>query len=378
MALRVNSPNGTIKVPTNFQQAKKSWVYAVLEGSTKISSLIADPTQRTLNTLANSEPENLTPSAKLPPPNDPVLILPSFDVPFAIYPTLPPSAKILKISLSGLAQLHADMTNNFSQFGTIVDCGYVTGSSGLYAGGGYAVLALSPSNSTHSSVKLSHSLNWYYQPLNYSSDTGTLSFDFDHVSIFATWAAMPPFCQYCHLDKHALIDCDLRKKATMCCLCNDGGHIAKSCPRKNESSVTSQKHCKIPAVQETPQPSTPSSSIVVPPLPSSSSTDVPTTTGRVKRIQGSLERSVTCSQASLVVPNAPHNPNPIKEHKLPLPCQYCGLLGHQCSNHNACLKNPRYIQKETTSDDMETDFDDSNDNDPLSADERADPLGLPQ
>ncbi|KAL0073979.1 hypothetical protein J3Q64DRAFT_1649474 [Phycomyces blakesleeanus] len=252
--------------------------------------------------------------------NDPVLILPSFDVPFAIYPTLPPSAKILKISLSRLAQLHADMTNNFSQFGAIVDCGYVTGSSGLYAGGGYAVLALSPPNSTHSSVKLSHSLNWSYQPLNYSSDTGTLSSDFDHVSIFATWAAMPPFCRYCHLDKHALIDCDLRKKATMCCLCNDGGHIAKSCPRKNESSVTPQKHRKIPAVQETPQPSTPSSSIVVPPLPSSSSTNVPTTTGRVKRIQGSLERSVTCSQASLVVPNAPHNPNPIKEHKLPLPC----------------------------------------------------------
>ncbi|KAL0082351.1 hypothetical protein F4703DRAFT_1930701 [Phycomyces blakesleeanus] len=232
------------------------------------------------------------------------------------------------------------MTNNFSQFGAIVDCGYVTGSSGLYAGGGYAVLALSPPNSTHSSAKLSHSLNWSYQPLDYSSDTGTLSSDFDHVSIFATWAAMPPFCRYCHLDKHALINCDLLKKATMCRLCNTGGHIAKSCPRKNESSVTSQKRRKIPVIQETPQPSIPSSSIVVPPLPSSSSTNVPTTTGRVKHIQGFLERSVTRSQASLVVPNALNNPNPIKEHKLPLPCQYCGLLGHQRSNHNACLKNP--------------------------------------
>ncbi|KAL0092765.1 hypothetical protein J3Q64DRAFT_1634221 [Phycomyces blakesleeanus] len=226
MTLPTNSPNGTIKVPTNFQQAKKSWVHAVLGGSTKISSLIADSTQCTLNTPANNEPGNLTSSTKLPPPvdhfssqvmwlflkgttnhsvvinittfavaqkplflsnlqtffngnehlwavtnqicrkynclyaeivvsplyysqfkNDAVLILPSFDVPFAVYPTLPPSAKILKISLSELpyqyscqdgelAQLHADMTNNFSQFDAIVDCGYVTGSSGLYASGG--------------------------------------------------------------------------------------------------------------------------------------------------------------------------------------------------------------------------------------------------
>ncbi|KAL0082352.1 hypothetical protein F4703DRAFT_1930702 [Phycomyces blakesleeanus] len=70
MALPANSPNRTIKVPTNFQQAKKSWVHTVLGGSTKISSLIAGPTQRTLNTLANSEPGNLTPSAELPPPVD--------------------------------------------------------------------------------------------------------------------------------------------------------------------------------------------------------------------------------------------------------------------------------------------------------------------
>ncbi|OAD76888.1 hypothetical protein PHYBLDRAFT_165386 [Phycomyces blakesleeanus NRRL 1555(-)] len=335
----------------------------ILGGSTKISSLIAGPTQRTLNTLANGEPGNLTPSAELPPlvdnffsqvmrpflkgtTNHSVVI----DITALTVAQKPLFLSDLQTFFNGnkhlwagtdqicckynrllpyqyghqdgrLAQLHADMTNNFSQFDAIVDCGYVTGSSGLYAGSGYAVLVLSPPNSTHSSVKLSHSLNWSYQPLDYSSDTGTLSSDFDHVSIFVTWAAMPPFCRYCHSDKHALINCDLLKKATMCCLCNAGGHIAKSCPCKNESSVTSQKRRKILVVQETPQPSTPSSSIVVPPLPSSSSTNVPTTTGRVKCIQGSLERSVTRSQASLVVPNALNNPNPIKEHKLPLPLQ---------------------------------------------------------
>ncbi|KAG1607268.1 hypothetical protein G6F45_013804 [Rhizopus arrhizus] len=45
---------------------------------------------------------------------------------------------------------------------------------------------------------------------------------------------MKPYCRYCHGD-HALKDCVLRKKATTCYWCNEVGHIAKYCDRKNVS-----------------------------------------------------------------------------------------------------------------------------------------------
>ncbi|KAI7908100.1 uncharacterized protein BX663DRAFT_492989, partial [Cokeromyces recurvatus] len=54
------------------------------------------------------------------------------------------------------------------------------------------------------------------------------------MTVLATWASMPPYCRYCHSQEHALIDCDLRKTATICHFCNAPGHIAKNCPRRSE------------------------------------------------------------------------------------------------------------------------------------------------
>ncbi|KAI9327475.1 hypothetical protein BD770DRAFT_300065, partial [Pilaira anomala] len=65
----------------------------------------------------------------------------SFTDTFRIYPSLSPTAEIVKIFLTGLPdqygrlfggteQLTRDMSSNMSQFGTLLDCGYVTGASG--------------------------------------------------------------------------------------------------------------------------------------------------------------------------------------------------------------------------------------------------------
>ncbi|CEP20203.1 hypothetical protein [Parasitella parasitica] len=83
---------------------------------------------------------------------DPTLHLENFSESFMAYPSFSPSANILKLSLNKLphqyvrqdgdAQLRADMHLSLDQFGKLIDCGYVTGGSGIYAGGGYAVLAV--------------------------------------------------------------------------------------------------------------------------------------------------------------------------------------------------------------------------------------------
>ncbi|KAG1077476.1 hypothetical protein G6F42_024816 [Rhizopus arrhizus] len=87
---------------------------------------------------------------------NPTLKLENFDAPFMAYPSLSPSANIVKLSLhklpsqygrqNGDEQLRNDMHFNFDQFGKLIDCGYVTGGSDIYAGGGYAVLAVERAN----------------------------------------------------------------------------------------------------------------------------------------------------------------------------------------------------------------------------------------
>ncbi|KAG0907920.1 hypothetical protein G6F33_010149 [Rhizopus arrhizus] len=79
------------------------------------------------------------------------LQLPSFVDRFHVFPSLSPSATLLKVTLAGLphqygrregglAQLHDDMQRNLSSFGTVVDSGIIKGSSGVYSGKGYVVL----------------------------------------------------------------------------------------------------------------------------------------------------------------------------------------------------------------------------------------------
>ncbi|KAI8643459.1 hypothetical protein BD408DRAFT_342385, partial [Parasitella parasitica] len=144
---------------------------------------------------------------------DPTLKLENFDKPFMAYPSLSPSANIVKLSLSqlphqyggqqGKEQLQEDMRFNLNEFGDVLSCGIVFGGSGSYTGGGYAVLA-----------------NWNFQLVDFISKSNDLSDDRESVLIHAMWAAMPPFCKYCHSMDHALIDCTIRKKKFTCDLCS--------------------------------------------------------------------------------------------------------------------------------------------------------------
>ncbi|KAG1069126.1 hypothetical protein G6F41_006274 [Rhizopus arrhizus] len=143
------------------------------------------------------------------------LNLPSFDDQFDVFPSMSPSAELMKVTLSGLphqygrrdgglSQLHTDMQRNLSPFGKIVDSGIIKGSSGVYSGKGYVVLekpsnaAQPPNGSTHR--ELQHNVHWVYQPLAYSASS-----------------ASSPLLAAVEIN------------------CNKIGHIAKYCDRKNVS-----------------------------------------------------------------------------------------------------------------------------------------------
>ncbi|KAI9016260.1 hypothetical protein CLU79DRAFT_837792 [Phycomyces nitens] len=74
-----------------------------------------------------------------------------------------------------------------------------------------------------------------------------------------------------------------------------------------------------PTVQDNPQPSTNTSSTVLPPPQPHPSTDDSTTTGRAKRATVPPARSVTRSQTSPAIPNDPRVPNPVNDNKQSLP-----------------------------------------------------------
>ncbi|KAL9551516.1 hypothetical protein PS6_004973 [Mucor atramentarius] len=123
---------------------------------------------------------------------NPTLKLENFDEPFIAYPSLSPSANMIKLSLhklspqygqqNGDVQLRNDMHFNLDQFGKLIDCGYVTGGSGIYAGSGYALLAVEKGQYT----ALNHAFNWTYNPVDYSSPSGDLLETQEQVLVFAT------------------------------------------------------------------------------------------------------------------------------------------------------------------------------------------------
>ncbi|KAL9536447.1 hypothetical protein MBANPS3_012644, partial [Mucor bainieri] len=177
---------------------------------------------------------------------NPALELENFDKPLMAYPTLSPSANIVKLSLSrlppqygrldgGHEQLNLDMHHNLDQFGELIDCGYVTGGSGIYAGGGYAVLAVDKKKH----APLQHSLNWSFQPMDFLAEK--LHEDRDASLALATWAAMPPYCKYCHSMDHSLLNCATRKSKMTCDLCGDPGHMKRACPRQNDDPASPKK-----------------------------------------------------------------------------------------------------------------------------------------
>ncbi|KAI9337345.1 hypothetical protein BD770DRAFT_237434 [Pilaira anomala] len=310
--------------------------------------------------------------------NDPTFNLPSFTASFLAYPSLASTDSIRKISFTnlppeygrpdgGLAQLKSDMTINLQKYGDLLDSGLAVGTSGVYAGYGYAVLAISESQTT----ALTHSVDWLYFPLNYDHLSGDILSDTpDSVHVLATWASMPSFCRYCHSDQHALLDCPVRQKATVCRLCNKTGHIAKFCPRKNTSGPSpalSKKPRKMPKPPQTLSPdavssTTPISSNPVQHTPvtsdfatsyteSSSSqsqvipTDlIPSTTGRVTR---TTSQYATDTSKTTTLPVAqPSVTNQVVDLvSLIKVCKHCKLPGHERTNHGSCLANPKNKKK---------------------------------
>lgn len=146
-----------------------------------------------------------------------------------------------------------------SQFGTLLDCGFVTGANGVYSGNGYAVLSANHTSPTSSSFKsLSHKIHWTYFPIDYSQETGNYSDTSTAVNVLATWAQMPAYCRYCHAPDHSMNTCALRLKNMKCNLCHETGHIRKDCGRKNVSTVDHAKKRKTPkdiVLKETKSPS---------------------------------------------------------------------------------------------------------------------------
>ncbi|KAG1526363.1 hypothetical protein G6F45_005778 [Rhizopus arrhizus] len=197
------------------------------------------------------------------------LQLPSFTDRFLALPSLSPSAKLLKVTLTGLrhqygrrdgglAQFHSDMQRNLSSFGHIIESGTIRGTFGFYSGKGYVVLEKFPESDQQRDetprLELQHNVHWVYQPLAYSTSAIPASLlDDVSINVHATWSSMKPYCRYCHGD-HSLKDCQVRQQATICYLCNESGHIAKYCDRKNvygASGVPNKKNRKTPIVSAT-------------------------------------------------------------------------------------------------------------------------------
>ncbi|KAI8364515.1 hypothetical protein EDC96DRAFT_608590 [Choanephora cucurbitarum] len=227
---------------------------------------------------------------------------------FSAFPSLSPSAEILKVSLSGLpmqygrgkgglAQLRLDMISNLKVFGNIFDFGLDFSAAGVYTGNGYVVIECFEKNTATSSPSLSHLVDWSYQPIDFNNtDSVTLLEKFDRVQVRATWASMAPYCRYCHGSDHALADC----------------HISRVCPRKNNGAgeeAISLFHSYIHNTHPTS----------------------PLATRHLQRIQErqaspdfSLPDSLLDSQSNAV-------------------CRHCGLEGHSRTNSRYCLKNPKLL-----------------------------------
>ncbi|KAG0869163.1 hypothetical protein G6F34_014185 [Rhizopus arrhizus] len=142
------------------------------------------------------------------------------------------------------------MQRNLSSFGHIIDSGTIRGTSGIYSGKGYVVLEKFPESDQQRAEtprpELQHNVHWVYQPLAYSTSATSASLlDDVSINVYATWSSMKPYCRYCHGD-HPLKDCRVRQQATICYWCNESGHIAKYCDRKNVYGASGAPNKKTP------------------------------------------------------------------------------------------------------------------------------------
>ncbi|KAI8638250.1 hypothetical protein BD408DRAFT_436265 [Parasitella parasitica] len=396
MASSANKTKGTFKGPISYQQNKKSWSEVIAGGSHMNSSVMsASSTPQPLGEL-----DQLTSSAASPTPVD--HFMSKITRPF-LTGTLVNSIVIDITSVQdnnkefiqglgnilpglhpfdGLIKLRADIHSNLHPFGNLIDCGFVTGASGIYAGGGYAVLSVD--KDTHK--PLEHSLNWAYHPLDYSSpQDGTLLTERDHVLAFATWASMPPFCKYCHSMDHALLNCELRKKKLTCGLCHKPGHHQRGCPRRNEASTKSGKKRKVSSGQQKKEilkssstSSSPNQTAVPQAVTTAHAADDPRANAKVKAAgdpratdkppaavnhHKTNDKTLAVVDAKAVVGatnastlfshhrNTRSSSGSLPEVVTPAPsfpdvCKHCNLPGHKRTSHNACLKNPKNLQQQ--------------------------------
>ncbi|GAN11624.1 hypothetical protein MAM1_0756c11200 [Mucor ambiguus] len=313
---------------------------------------------------------------------NPTLQLENFAEPFMAYPTLSPSANIVKLSLTrlpgeygrkegGAEHLNADVEYNLGQFGQLIDCGFVQGGSGCYGGDAYAVLAVGEHH-----APLQHSLHWSYHPLDFSSPTADLLPNRDHVLALATWAAMPPYCRYCHsMDHHALINCEARKQKLSFDLCHELGHYQRSCPRRNGDPDKSGNRRKVSQEQQkrvlpnssselpaTTPPSSAAAKALAAPQPileipdialdiQAASATAPATTTIAQTAAAHTQTAANANPSSATTPQ--HNtrsrsavkPQSVTTAAPVTPvCKHCYLPGHQRTAHKDCLKNPKYLQ----------------------------------
>ncbi|KAG0905978.1 hypothetical protein G6F33_011739 [Rhizopus arrhizus] len=397
-------PNKAIS-PT--KPKKLSWVNVVQAGQQRTSSFLAMSTNASNpnslgigsgqpSTVADNRPSTFTPSTMLADQIrrdyhklyaeltvSPVMYaqlcsdglqLPSFVDRFHVFPSLSPSATLLKVTLAGLphqygrregglAQLHGDMQRNLSSFGTVVDSDIIKGSSGVYSGKGYVVLEqfLKTTDNTveHRPPELQHNVRWVYQPLDYSSQPRPSSLAEVDINVYATWSLMKPYCRYCHGD-HSLNNCEVRQKAIICYWCNGSGHIAKYCDRKNvygASGVPNKKSCKIPAnsgdvfstkdipatVASSAEPSTGTVGMIGEVLKPSTDVDTvvsdPTTSLLPPQPLGTAQ-----SKYARVLRSASSQSSPTNDIEAPISapskrlniCPHCGREGHLRKQHHEC------------------------------------------
>ncbi|KAG1138697.1 hypothetical protein G6F37_009280 [Rhizopus arrhizus] len=173
------------------------------------------------------------------------------------YRSLYPNSEVLKITFNGLlcqyghkdggfCQLQEGMLADLSRFGTVCNSGTISRATGVFSGGGYAVLKLRE----FSDFSLSHEFHWYFSPLDDNNTYGQNRSC--EPLVYAHWRSMPPYCRYCHSPAHAIADYPVKLSSIICYNCNRHGHMSRSCPRKsthNNPSYSNKKAHKTPMLQ---------------------------------------------------------------------------------------------------------------------------------
>jgi hypothetical protein len=164
---------------------------------------------------------------------------------FESYPT---DARIVHVKLENLPFLPArlvmqDMKRILSFYGEVLDLG-ITQVNGIFHGKGYATLNQTKPRSVenvclstdHSHGLASSKCDGY---LKYHELTRVIPWEEDdgyYRHVLAQWDSMPEFCRICQLPGHCRADCPEYKKHITCHHCNQHGHIARNCPRHNDSN----------------------------------------------------------------------------------------------------------------------------------------------